>query len=123
MTRNLDLVRSILLWMEAQKEGHNVNWQIKIDGFTDEDIGYHAHLMEQARLIVATPDGFLSSRSPSAKPISITWDGYEFLDAAKDSALWAKAKTNVIGPAGGVAFTVLLEWLKAEAKRHLGLPP
>ena len=52
----------------------------------------------------------------------LTWSGHEFADAANDGALWAKAKTNVIGPAGGVAFTVLLEWLKAEAKSRLGIP-
>lgn len=123
MRRDLDLVRSILLWIEAQPEGHNINWTVAIAGHTDEQIGYHVHLMEQAGLLIASDATYSESRSPSAIPVSITWNGHEFLNAAKDSNLWARAKANVIGPAGGVAFTVLLEWLKAEAKRQLGLPP
>jgi hypothetical protein len=52
----------------------------------------------------------------------LTWDGYEFLESAKDENLWGKAKSIVIKPAGGVAFGVLLDWLKAEAKSRLGMP-
>ncbi len=121
--RDLDLVRKILLWMEAQPEGHNINWTIEIDGHDEEAIGFHAHLMEQAGLIVATECTTQSDLSPAAIPVSITWDGYEFLGASKDNKLWTLAREKVIGPAGGVAFTVLLEWLKVEGLKRLGLPP
>lgn len=123
MKRDLDLVRAILLWMEARPEGRNINWKIEIDGYTAEQIGYHAYLMSQAGLIEAADATFQESHSPQFVPQQLTWAGHEFLNAAKDSSIWAKAKTHVIGPTGGVAFTVLLEWLKAEAKTRLGLPP
>lgn len=123
MKRDLDLVRKLLQWMEAQPEGHNINWNVAIEGFTDEEIGYHVHLMGQAGLVIAEDSTYGESHSPLAEPVSITWAGHEFLDASKDNKLWASAKTKVIAPAGGVAFSVLLEWLKAEAKQRLGLPP
>ncbi|MDP3795588.1 MAG: DUF2513 domain-containing protein [Polaromonas sp.] len=123
MKRDLDLVRGILQWMEARPEGRNINWKIEIPGYTAEQIGFHVHLMEQAGLVFARDATFNEAHSPNAIPLSITWSGFEFLDAAKDDTLWAKAKAKVIAPAGGVAFTVLLEWLKAEAKQRLGLPP
>jgi len=122
MKRNLDLVREILLWMEAQPEGQNVAWKIQIDGFTDEEIGYHAYLMHQAGLIIATDATFLESHSPHWIPTMLTWQGHEFLSAAKDDTVWAKAKKDVIKPALGATYTVILEWLKAEAKARLGLP-
>ena len=123
MKRDRDLVRAILKWMEAQPEGHNVDWKIEIEGHTAEQIGFHVHLMGQAGLIVADDSTATEHLSPQATPVSITSDGYEFLDAASDSAVWSKARHHVIGPAGGVAFTVLLEWLKAEARIRLGLLP
>jgi hypothetical protein len=123
MKRDLDLVRSILQWMEAHPHGSVANQQIMVQGHTDEEIGYHAHLMHQAGLIRAAELKSMDSQSPLAMPLSITWEGHDFLDAAKDESLWAKAKTKVIAPAGGVAFSLLLDWLKAEGKSRLGLPP
>ena len=46
----------------------------------------------------------------------------QWLNASRDSGLWQKAKEKVIGPAAGVSFTLLLEWLKEEGKRRLGIP-
>jgi hypothetical protein len=92
-----------------------------IDGYTSEQIGYHTYLMNQAGLIYAKESMFLESHSPQAIPISITWEGHEFIGAAKDNNLWGIAKSNVIGPAGTVAFTVLLEWLKSQALVKLGI--
>ena len=111
MKRDIELVRSILKWIEEREEGRNIGWQIEIEGFNEEQIGYHVYLMGQAGLLEVADTSSSDSRSPEAIPIDMTWDGHEFLDASKDSDLWAKAKKNVIGPAGGVAFSVLLEWL------------
>jgi hypothetical protein len=122
MRRNLDLVRSILQWMEDQPEGRNINWKIDIAGATSEEIGYHAHLMAQAGLITAADATALENHSPNAIPTSITWAGHEFLAASRDNTLWAKAKTHVIGPAAGATFSILLDWMKVEAARRLGLP-
>lgn len=121
MKRDLDLVRSILLWMEAQPEGRNINWKLSIGKYTDEEVAYHCHLMAQAGLILAHNSTFVESHSPQATPGSITWAGYEFLDLAKHDKLWAKAKRKILAPAGGIAFSLLLEWLKAEASTRLGI--
>lgn len=121
MKRDLDLIRKLLLLMESYEHGYAPT-EISIDGYTDEQIGFHVHLLGEAGLAVVADTTNLSSLSPSAMPRHLTWAGYEFLEAAKDETVWGKAKEKVIKPAGGVAFTVLLEWLKAEAKTRLGLP-
>ncbi|HAB53780.1 MAG TPA: hypothetical protein DCE80_16660 [Ignavibacteriales bacterium] len=120
MKRDLDLVRKILLAIEAMVNGR-VDCDIEIPGFTKDQIGYHVFLMGQAGLLKVVDITDLDSKSPQAAPIHLTWAGHEFLDASKDEGLWSKAKSKVIKPAGGVAFDVLLEWLKAEVKQRIGL--
>jgi asparagine synthase (glutamine-hydrolysing) len=48
--------------------------------------------------------------------------GDDFLDAMKDETIWNSAKENILKPASGVAFDVLLEWLKWKMKTKLGMP-
>lgn len=122
MKRDMDLIRSIMLWIEAQPEGHNWGWKIAIDGHTDEEIGFHVHLLGQAGLLAVAEATSSDSTSPSAVPISITWTGFEFIEAAKDDTVWAKVRKKVLTPAGGVAFKLLAEWLLVEGKNRLGLP-
>lgn len=121
MKRDLDLVRKLLLAMEEQEHGY-VQSELAVDGYTEEQVNFHIFLLGDAGLAKVEEDTHVGSNSPSAFPLHLTWAGYEFLAAAKDDTIWAKAKTTVIKPAGGVAFSVLLEWLKAEAKTRLGLP-
>lgn len=121
MKRDLDLVRSILLSMEASDHGFAVTLPV-VDGFTVEEVGYHVHLMGQAGLISVLDNTTVVDKSPSALPLSITWAGHDFLDSVKDETLWNKAKSMVLKPAAGVAFEVLVAWVKAEAKQRLGLP-
>jgi hypothetical protein len=121
MKRDLDLIRKILLAMEEQEHSFPES-DLTIAGYTEEQVGFHIFLLGDAGLAKVANNTHVGSRSPSAFPLHLTWAGYEFLAAAKDDTVWAKAKTAVITPAGGVAFSVLLEWLKAEAKSRLGLP-
>lgn len=121
MKRDLDLIRKILLAMEAEDCGFPES-ELQIEGFTEEQIGFHVHLLGQAGLALVADSSYAENLLPSAIPMSITWTGYEFLEAAKDDTLWNIAKVKVIKPAGGVAFGVLVDWLKAEVKANLGIP-
>jgi hypothetical protein len=107
--------------MESREHAF-IQGELEIEGYTDEQIGFHVFLLGESGLAKVLENTPLQSQSPSALPLHLTWAGYEFLEAAKDETLWGKAKTVVIKPAGGVAFGVLVEWLKAEAKARLGLP-
>ena len=52
----------------------------------------------------------------------LTWDGNEFIDAARNNAIWNSAKKKIIKDSCSWTFTILFEYLKNEAKTHLGLP-
>jgi hypothetical protein len=120
MKRDLELVRKILLLMESHEHGYYSEYPV-IENYSREQIGYHAFIMKQAGLINAVDRSNLSSKSPDAVPLNITWYGHEFLDSAKDQKIWDKAKKLVIEPVGGIAVDVLIEWLKKEAKLKLGI--
>jgi hypothetical protein len=52
----------------------------------------------------------------------LTWKGHDFLDASRDESIWLKAKETILKPAASITFSLLLEWLKEEAKKKIGLP-
>ncbi len=121
MTRDMDLIREILLKMEAHPNAFAPQ-RLEIPEYSEEQIGFHAFLMKQAGLI----DGFVNTshadRSPSAVPISITWEGYEFLAASKDPSIWRKGTSAVLSKAGAISFEVIKAVLIAEIRHQLGLP-
>jgi hypothetical protein len=121
MKRDMDLVRKILIFMSGNDQGPNVKWEDAIPGYTQAQILHHAHLMSQGNLIDTIDATSLDDFLPMALPVSITWNGHEFLDASRDETLWERAKKHVIKPTGGVAMSVLTEWLKSQATAALVL--
>jgi hypothetical protein len=121
MQRDMDLIRQILIRMEEYPHGYAPQG-IEIDGFTKEQIGYHAALMGEAALVRVTPCTTISDPSPSAIPISLTWAGYEFLAASKDEGIWKKGTSTLMAKAGAIGFDILKAVLTAEIRRQVGLP-
>lgn len=114
MKRDMDLVRKILF--EVEKEPYTgVGNEINIPEYSGDDIEYHLMLLEEAGFIEVAPRGM----SESLKPTRLTWEGHEFLDAARDNTRWEKAK-GAMSQAGGFALDVmkqlLVQYLKAELK-------
>lgn len=121
MKRDMNLVRDILLWAEKQDHGFIIKNPV-ISGHSTEEIGYHVHLIGQAGLADVRADSNVDSLSPSAFIYSLTNEGYEFIDVAKDSKIWAKVNDKFIKPGVSITLNLLFEWLKSEAKVRLGLP-
>jgi len=120
MKRDLDLIRSILLAMEASPTGYAPE-ELHVPGFTDDQIGYHVYLMGQAGFIEASEVTSRDSSSPQAIPICLRWEGYEFLDAARDDTRWRQARTAIREKAGTVTVAVLTQVLVSMAKSAMGL--
>ncbi|MCI0455486.1 MAG: DUF2513 domain-containing protein [Gemmataceae bacterium] len=107
MQRNMDLVRMILMRLEASPNGWPLR-DIYIQSFSPQEIGYHAHIMMQEGLIEASDRTTLRSTGPEADPRSLTWKGHEFLDLARDQDRWNRAKA-IIAKVGGAPLSV---WMK-----------
>jgi len=89
MKRDIDLLKDILLAVE--KKPTPTGWMsLAFDDVADDVVSYHVKLLHEANLIEAkdlsTKDGF------DWKPVALTNDGHDFLDAAKDNTRWNKLK-------------------------------
>lgn len=121
MKRNMSLVREILLSIEDEETGYAPN-NLSLEGYSREQIGYHALILLEAGLIDGQETTSMDSHSPSAIATRLTWAGHEFLDAARDKGRWTKALSIVQDKGGGaVTIGVLTQLLSALAKQSISL--
>lgn len=119
MKRDMDLVRKIALLIEDHPSGFAPD--IVIDGYTEELIGYHIHLMGEAGLLHAADVSHSECASPIAMASSLTWEGHEFVAAARNDTVWNKSKKLIQEKVGTTTIGLLIEVLKQQAKQVLGL--
>jgi hypothetical protein len=119
MKRDFDLVRMILQEVEGMPPGKQMK-DFTYPEVEDSVAEAHVVLLIEAGLLDGTVVSLVSA-GKRAIVTGLTWAGHDFLDSIKDEGLWSKAKETVLKPAGGVAFSVLLDWAKAEASKRLGL--
>jgi hypothetical protein len=119
MTRDMDLVREILLAVERHPHGYAPE-ELQIEGYSSDQIGYHAYLMQQAGLVQGIEVTNLGSSGPDVHVLNLTWDGHEFLDAAREPKRWAQAKL-LLHKAGGASFKVWTAVLTDLVKTNLGV--
>ena len=95
--------------MEASKDGFTP--PIMLKDYSEEEIGYHCLLLSEADLILAADSTSISSMTPTAIPIRITWSGYEFLDNARDERIWSRAKQSISSASFSVWTSVLTKYV------------
>ena len=54
-------------------------------------------------------------------PFSLTWQGHEFIEAARNDTFWKKAKKIVFSKSGALSIDVVKALLIAMAKESVGL--
>lgn len=91
MKRNMDLVRDLLLAFEAKTDAAGVHAaDVRIDGYTEDQIVLHLNIMAEAGLLVCEP--IRSSTNPDrilkTFVFDLSWKGHEFLDTIRDPAIW-----------------------------------
>ncbi|MBF9195409.1 DUF2513 domain-containing protein [Microvirga terrestris] len=129
MKRDMDLVRNLLLEIEAsEKPALYISDLISADrlnGIDQPTIELHLKLLIEAGLIDAnqkqgssTVGGWYVRR--------LTWDGHEFLDTMRDPEIWRKTKEGA-SAAGSWSIAALKEigtaLLKAKVQSVLGIEP
>ena len=118
MKRDMELVRRVLLETEQSPTVDDLI-DLKIEGYSLEEISHHVKILAEAGLLEAqdltTHDEF------EWKPKSLTWKGYEFLDAARNETVWRKTTDLVKDKGGSVPFEVLKDLLIKVATTLFGL--
>ncbi|KPC37888.1 Uncharacterized protein AC509_2035 [Pseudomonas amygdali pv. morsprunorum] len=116
MQLNKELVREILLAIEAD-EATPQGWiDIEIDGHSAEKVAYHVLLLHEGGMLVAQD---LSSMNDfDWRPKRLTFRGHEFLDTVRDREIWRRTK-DAAEKAGGAGVSLLVELGKAMGKQVL----
>lgn len=126
MKRNPDIVRAILLQVEALPIGHSLE-SIKQDGEEGEDvIAEHVRLLKEASYI----DALISEGMNDIGVKQVTFysinrllnDGHDFLANAKNESVWKQARTLIQEKGGDVSLAVLKAILANVAMQQSGLP-
>ena len=110
MKRDMELIRLILLDAEDETE-------VDLSQFPSEQINYHKWLLLERGFI----DGFSSSSTGGRDVIvkSLTWEGHEFLDDARDDKVWKEAMKQLGRHAGSASLDVLKALLATVATQML----
>jgi hypothetical protein len=118
MKRDMDLVRELLLEIEAVPAGGIYDTTASSLTTWDRDtLDAHLRMMNEAGFI----DGFTETSS-SAFCNGLSWWGHEFLDDARSPKQWAESKRIIREKGIGASVDVLRDVLKVVAKQWLGLP-
>ena len=120
MKRDPHLVRALLLHYEA-KENDRVDSCPHIPEYTPLEVGYHLILLYEAGFIRAEPELTKTGRIIKVHPFSLTWNGHEFLEAARNESAWNKAMKKVGSATGALSFSVLQALLISYAKQSVGI--
>ena len=106
MKRNMDLIREILLHIEENQRDVGP-LDVRIKGFLDYEITYHLNLLKEANLVTLSINFVPDSTGINIWVSRMTWDGHEFLEAAKDKNRWESAKKSLLDKVGSLPFTTL----------------
>jgi hypothetical protein len=121
MIRDLDLIRAILMQIEAGEEFYGCNMGLilgDIEGFSRDAIDYHVRLLADGGYLLGTP---------LPGPIlvqGLTWKGHDFVESLRPVGTWERMKKAIkdskVGTLDG-ALKVALEFGEKALRKALGL--
>lgn len=107
MKRDLDLVRSILIYVEKAEDEVDAE-DFVTDSWPFEIVAYHIRLMAHHGLVDLSDDTRdMNGETLSLTVSGLTWDGQDYLDAIRDPKVWAKVKKTVKEAIGSTTFEVV----------------
>lgn len=126
MTRDMELIRTLLFRLEALSSAHSIyligghDEELAVDGKTPDEVEYHLALMKEAGLIECPGSGSMDGRISFRR---LTWQGHDFIETVRDPTIWEETKTTA--KKAGVStieffWGIAKEVAKAEIKKHTG---
>ena len=115
MNRDMEVIRAVLLTADDEGTTHLQDIPLQIAAF-------HVQLCIDAGFVEGKVVRDFDGRKLVYQRWAImrlTWQGAEALDAMRDDTTWRRAKEHVLRPAGSWTFSLLIEWLKQEAKARI----
>lgn len=122
MIRDFDLIRKMLLEIQAMPAGSETFTLSYPEEFPQSVVDEHASILIDAGLIEGKVLRKAMGKIAAVNIRGLTWAGHDFIDAAKNESIWGKAFAFVKEKGGAVTFEVLKELLKVLARDAAGLP-
>jgi hypothetical protein len=121
MKRDMDLIRTILLKIEADPKFdsayfHSVGaTRLGITDHTDAEVIYHVAMLVDAGLLVGNARMATGGTVMVSK---LSWPGHDFLDSVRDPTIWEKTKKGA-NDAGGFTVELLKDLAKGFVKKQI----
>jgi hypothetical protein len=114
MKRDMELIRLILLDVEGDEKPD-------LSGYTEEQQVYHMALLIEAEMIKGAVGEDQVGYPKFASAIRLTWQGHEFLDAARNPSIWKKSIEKLKSAGASLPLPVIQEMLISLLKKQVGL--
>lgn len=113
MKRDMDLIRDLMLRVEAGDRTHP-------PGVDEAVVLYHKNLLLEARL--ASGNAIRGNDRIQVVALSgLTWEGHELLDNIRSDSVWSKAKEKVAESLPSASMDVLKATAAAMVAKMLGV--
>ena len=118
MHRDFDLIRTILLDVEALPPGKGLDHP-KYSPHSPAYVAEHVLLLIEGGLVEGSVGEYTGGYSVHVR--RLTWSGHDFLQSARDDTVWNKAKEVMKSSANLFSFDILSELLKSLVRDQLGI--
>ena len=119
MKRNMDLVRQILLALKAHEDPAGMA-NVEIEGRQPAEVNSHLTIMAEAGLIYGQEQTYEAIDDTVWMYVRLTWQGHEFVNAARDDKRWEEVKRQLAAVGGGT-LPITTKLLSRSVRRDVGL--
>jgi hypothetical protein len=119
--RDLDLVRQILLQIEALPAGPAA--QYRMSEIEDPVLLAHLELLIDAGLVNGKIARSHGARGDVISVTGLTWQGHEWIEMVRSQSVWNETKSAVLEQGGALTFELTSAVAAKLLRVRLGLPP
>lgn len=124
MKRDLDLIKEILLKVEAYPVGRSLS-RIEVEGYKQDVISEHIRLLQESNYIdvdlLTSPSSHGVNQVDGYSINRLLNDGHDFIANAKSESVWTKAKSLVKEKGIDVSLAVFKAVLAKVTMQELGI--
>lgn len=119
MKRDLDLIRDLLLYIEASETYPVHSYDIEIPEADESQILFHIELLIDADYIEALNSSTIGRRSYYI--YRLTMSGCDYLDSVRDEQIWKDTASKIISAAGSATLEIVKSVAQTIIMSKLGL--
>ena len=120
MKRDMDLVREIMLQIEALPAGPPVLY--RVGEVEDLVLLNHLEMLIDAGLVRGKISRSQGSRGDVIVISTLSWEGHEWIDLVRDPRVWDEAKTTLQENGGALSFELTRAVATRIHRLRVGLP-